>query len=114
MFVRHLLFKKHGLKIHAPYGYQFVVIAHEEGNWANRISSQTFCSSCGEAISNKSNFKYNQQYCKTHCIEFGELNEDDFIETKPVDLYQNANYIPDNVIAGEVFDDKLAMFRNEI
>lgn len=105
------------LKVFGGNGVGFTVMAWEEGDYDNRISSKRFCPACGTADLPRSTLQCKTEYCTPCGIKFGEVDSDEVEENSTSimnDPYFNSNQdVPHHVTRGEMHDDAMAIFRNE-
>lgn len=95
-----------------------VVFAYVKGAYKDRISSPCFCNRCGTASNLPDTAEQDGEvtYCLT-CADVLEQAKHSSSSTRErgvfADPWLNATHIPDHVIAGEIHEDRMAMFRNE-
>lgn len=100
------------LKYRSSFGGQFIICAYLDDTYKKFVNSKIFCSACGALATNPRI----SEWCKPCAISFDAWDfeeEEKLNPRKPIPYTDRLTDLPDHVIQGEIFEERLAMFRNE-
>lgn len=104
--------KQHGLLARHAEGIAFKMVAYSADDYAGRVFSPLFCSACGTSDLPSATHNGESLHCVACHYKFYQVDISDMvkaIDQQPCSMQD----LPDYVIAGELFDDRLAMYLNE-